>query len=328
MGPEQPQLAASFHGMSRRSVLKLAAAAALPVLSRPVTGAQNEKKTSQSKVTGPIDAHVHVWTPDVTRYPLAEGGNPAEMKPASFTPEELFAQCKPVGVNRIVLIQMSFYKTDNRYMLDTIRKYPDNFRGVAIIDETRPDAARTMQELKEAGVTGYRLYANKAAVESWATAPEMNAMWAQAQKLNQAICLLSNPDALPGIQVLCERHPQTRVVIDHFSRIGVSGKVEETDLANLCRLADYPNVFVKTSAFYALGKKKAPYTDLGPMIRQLRDTFGAQRLMWASDCPFQVENGHTYKASIDLIRDKLDFLTEEDKSWILEKTAEQVYWQV
>ena len=83
---------------------------------------------------------------------------------------------------------------------------------------------------------------------------------------------------------------------------------------------------MKTSAFYALGEKKAPYTDMAPLIRKLRDTFGAQRLMWASDCPFQVQNGHTYADSIAVIRDRLDFLSPEDKEWMLRKTAEKVFF--
>ncbi|MCB1091334.1 MAG: amidohydrolase family protein, partial [Verrucomicrobiae bacterium] len=88
----------------------------------------------------------------------------------------------------------------------------------------------------------------------------------------------------------------------------------------------FPTVHVKTSAFYALGKKKAPYEDLGPMIRRLRDAFGAERLMWASDCPYQVQQGHTYADSIALIRDRLDFLSAEDKAWMLGKTAEKVFF--
>ena len=59
-----------------------------------------------------IDAHVHVWTPDTTKYPLAPGYTKESMKPPSFTPEELFAYCRPEGVERIVLIQMSFYGFD------------------------------------------------------------------------------------------------------------------------------------------------------------------------------------------------------------------------
>ena len=66
---------------------------------------------------GYIDAHVHVWTPDTAHYPLAAGYKREEMKPPSFTPEELFKHAKPAGVDRINLIQMSFYGFDNSYML-------------------------------------------------------------------------------------------------------------------------------------------------------------------------------------------------------------------
>jgi hypothetical protein len=35
-----------------------------------------------------IDAHCHIWTPDVARDPLARDFNIADMKPRSFTAEE------------------------------------------------------------------------------------------------------------------------------------------------------------------------------------------------------------------------------------------------
>src|SRR6185437_10576734 len=81
-----------------------------------------------------IDAHSHIWTPDAKRYPLAQGFAVADMKPPSFTAEELLAQCRPAGVGRVNLIQMSFYEFDNRYMLDAIKQYPDRFVGTAIVD--------------------------------------------------------------------------------------------------------------------------------------------------------------------------------------------------
>src|SRR5437660_4509611 len=83
---------------------------------------------------GYIDAHVHVWTPDTEHYPLAPGYKKEEMKPASFTPEELFKHCKPAGVDRVNLIQMSFYGFDNRYMLDMIALHMGRFVGTAVID--------------------------------------------------------------------------------------------------------------------------------------------------------------------------------------------------
>jgi predicted TIM-barrel fold metal-dependent hydrolase len=67
-----------------------------------------------------IDAHAHVWTPDTIHYPLAKGFKKEDMNPASFTAEELLKHAKPVGVNRVNLIQMSFYGFDNSYMTDMI----------------------------------------------------------------------------------------------------------------------------------------------------------------------------------------------------------------
>jgi predicted TIM-barrel fold metal-dependent hydrolase len=83
---------------------------------------------------------------------------------------------------------------------------------------------------------------------------------------------------------------------------------------------------VKISAFYALGKKQPPYTDLAPMIRRMRDAFGADRLLWASDCPYQVGPGHEYAAAIRLVREGLDFLSDQEKAAILHDTAERVFF--
>ena len=81
-----------------------------------------------------IDAHVHVWTPDTAHYPLAAGFKKDDMKPPSFTPEDLFKHSRPAGVTRVNLIQMSFYGFDNSYMLDMIKLYPEVFVGTAVID--------------------------------------------------------------------------------------------------------------------------------------------------------------------------------------------------
>ncbi len=283
--------------------------------------------TLPPKSSGWIDAHVHVWTPDTTKYPLAAGYTKAGMKPPSYTPEELFAQCRPQGVSRIVLIQMSYYKYDNSYMLDMMRQHQGTFAGVAIIDENAPEVSGRMKALAVQGVRGFRLYSSNKTTANWKSSAGMKAMWKHGADSRLAMCCLADPDALPNINTMCREFPETPVVIDHFARIGVSGTVEQAYLDQLLALAKFKNTYVKTSAFYALGKKQAPYTDLGPMIRQLRDAFGAERLMWATDCPFQSAEGHTYGASIELIRDRLDFLSETDKQWMLRKTAEKVFFQ-
>jgi predicted TIM-barrel fold metal-dependent hydrolase len=140
------------------------------------------------------------------------------------------------------------------------------------------------------------------------------------------MCPLVDPDALPSIGRMCARFPETPVVIDHIARIGADGVIRDADIAALAKLAAHGRTHVKISALYALGKKQYPYLDLIPMVRRLFQAYGPQRLMWASDSPFQVENGHTYAGSVELVRDRLDFLSAEDHEWLLAKTAERVFF--
>jgi predicted TIM-barrel fold metal-dependent hydrolase len=273
-----------------------------------------------------IDAHSHVWTADTARYPLAPGWRRLNMAPASFTPDELLKHARPAGVDRVVLIQMSFYGHDNSYMLDMIRTQPGMFAGVAVIDQDgrRPDLE--MQKLKPLGVRGFRIFAKNQPVENWLASESMHRMWATGAHERLAMCCLIDPAELPALDRMCQNFPETPVVIDHLCRIGAAGPITAADVKSLCDMARHPQVYVKVSAFYALGRKQPPYRDLVPLIRQVHEAYGARRLMWASDCPFQVQGEHTYQASIDLVRSGLDFLSADDREWLLQKTAEAVFF--
>src|SRR5262245_56281306 len=107
---------------------------------------------------GFIDAHVHVWTDDTEHYPLGEGYKEEDVKQPRFNPEDRFKHTKPAGVDRINLIQMSFYGPagesskkgngfDNRYMLDMMALYKEVFVGTAVIDPHGDDPAGLMADL-------------------------------------------------------------------------------------------------------------------------------------------------------------------------------------
>src|SRR5579872_6968779 len=275
-----------------------------------------------------IDAHVHVWTPDTAHYPLAAGFKKADMLPPSFTPEQLFKHTKPAGVDRINLIQMSYYGFDNSYMLDMMALYPDVFVGTAVIDPHAAAPDRRMGELAKKRVRAFRILPplSKAPVERWLQPPGYAKMFSAGAKNNQAMSCLIAPDALPELDRMCRKFPDTPVIVDHLCRIGVDDTVRDKDVEALCALASHKRVMVKVGAFYALGKKKPPYTDLGPMIQKVVKAFGANRCMWESDCPFQVVKDK-YQDSLDLVRKRLDFLSEEDRDWLLRRTAEQFFFR-
>lgn len=272
-----------------------------------------------------IDAHVHVWNQDLERYPLAPEFAPENMAPPTFTPSELFSHAKASGVDRIVLIQMSFYGFDNSYMLDAIARWPDVFGGVAVIDHAADDAADVMAQLRQKGVRGFRIQPRGASPADWLSDDAYRRMCGVAGELGMAICPLIDPEYLPAVGRAAQAFPQTTFVVDHLGRIGIGGRIEQAQIDDLCALSEHANCLVKVSAFYALGQKRPPHEDLIPMIRQVYQSFGAERLMWATDCPFQVGN-ETYEDSISLVRDRLEFLTEADKESILTRTAERVFF--
>jgi predicted TIM-barrel fold metal-dependent hydrolase len=275
---------------------------------------------------GYIDAHVHVWTPDRAGYPLADGFTPRDMAPASFTAEELMSIARPAGVERVVLIQMVFYGCDNAYMLRCLDEQPGVFAGVALVDERGADPAAEMLRLKESGVRGVRIVPPVRGDGGWLDGPGMHALWKQAGQNAMVMCPLIDADDLPALDRMCRRYPETIVAIDHCARIGGDGQMRDDELRNLCNMARHPRTHVKLSAFYYLGQKTPPYTDLAPMLLRLYESFGPERLMWASDCPYQVQSPHTYVASLDLIRRHLPFLSDADKRWILCGTAERLFF--
>jgi predicted TIM-barrel fold metal-dependent hydrolase len=307
--------------ISRREAIALAGVATAAALGASLHAA--EEKTPW------IDAHSHIWTPDTDRFPLVAGLTKADLKPASFTDEELMKVARPAGVGRVVLIQHSVYHLwDNSYILDAIRRHPKVFRGVGMIDDSKPGAGAEMKRLLPLGVTGFRItpFVRKETPAAWLESEGMREMWATGAKTRQAMCCLINPSDLASVDSMCERYPETPVVIDHFARIGADGEIREADVAKLCSLAKRKQLSVKVSAFYALGKKEAPYLDLVPMIKRVYEAYGPERLMWASDSPYQLGGGHEYAPSIALVRGKLDFLKNDDKEWLLRKTAEKVYF--
>ena len=56
----------------------------------------------------------------------------------------------------------------------------------------------------------------------------------------------------------------------------------------------------------------------------VKEAFGANRAMWGTDWPL-VESKCGYAKALELVRDQMDFLSDEDKQWILSKTIERLW---
>ena len=285
-----------------------------------------------------VDAHIHVWSPDHDRYPLAPGFTADDLWHPSFTPDDHFAYSRQVGPVRINLVQMTWYGLDHSYIVDLIASDPDTFVGTGIVpavsDVSLADPGEQMKALAEHGIYAFRVRGKGAQPQwgqsdRWLDQEGYERMFAVGADENLAISFLTGPVDLPAIDEMCERFPDTPVILDHGGGVRVrDGAFPEEQMQTLCRLARHPRMMVKLGPLHGIGEDQAPFHDLLPMIQRVVDTFGPDRCMWESDSggPIEMKDPQRdFVASIDLIREA-DFLSPSDRDRILGGTANAFFF--
>jgi len=121
------------------------------------------------------------------------------------------------------------------------------------------------------------------------------------------------------------RYPDTKFIVDHMARSsGAGGAGSWADIDDLLALAKLPNVFIKVSSAPNYSDDPYPYADIHPHLKRIYKAWGPQRMMWGSDITRQ---RGSYRDSVRLFSEALDFLTSEDREWILGRTlAETLHW--
>jgi predicted TIM-barrel fold metal-dependent hydrolase len=114
-----------------------------------------------------------------------------------------------------------------------------------------------------------------------------------------------------------ERHPGIPTVLVQAFPLGYyaqDGKYKLPDVAH--RLAKLPKFLIEIAYPISYGGIwEYPYAEARPLIRQLRDWFGAERLVWGSDMP-NVIRFCTYRQSYQFFK-HCDFLSESEMDLLL-----------
>jgi predicted TIM-barrel fold metal-dependent hydrolase len=217
---------------------------------------------------------VHVIGPK-TRFPLA--------KARSYTPmdaptADLAAMLQRLGLDRVVLVQPSFYGTDNACMLDCMATLP-NARGVAVLPANA--TAAELDHLHRRGVRGLRVNiatAGTAAVEQMrddigttAKLCARNGWHVQIFVPRSAIAPLG-----PTLRAL-----PVETVVDHFGLVAPGGDDEALD--TLVSLLESGKVSVKISGAYRIAADPADRR-IDPLARRLCAA-NPERIVWGSDWP-------------------------------------------
>jgi L-fuconolactonase len=265
-----------------------------------------------------VDPHVHVWKHQAA-LPFAAG---ATVPDWDATPEMLLELMKAHGVAKTVIIQVSHYRNDNRYLATVLKQYPQFFHGVCRVDPLDPAAPDHLSRLTEDdGFHGVRLSPMADASGDWIRGPFMAPLWKRCEELRVPMTLLMPISRVPDAAKWIDRFPGLTVVIDHMADCPVD---HPEQLEPLLGLARYPNVFVKISHTWSLSREGYPWVDSQQLVKRLHEKFGPRQLMWATDWPMAKDRA-TYGQRLTVVQDEMKFLNADDKKWMLSKTVERVW---
>jgi len=223
------------------------------------------------------DSHVHIIGPG-DRYPqVTERTYLADVATLKQL-EMVSASC---AIRRFVIVQPSFYGTDNSLLLEGLDALAGRGRGVAVIN---PDttSARTLSGMASQGVRGLRLNLYSPLREKAPLATRFEAVEGQARDLDWHIEVIA-PIKLLSENVSLLRNSHVPVVIDHYG-LYAGTKPDQPDGISLLDLLARSHVWIKLSAPYRVSADPlATRADPGWVRAILK--VASDRCVWGSDWP-------------------------------------------
>jgi L-fucono-1,5-lactonase len=244
-----------------------------------------------------VDGHVHVFRPAAISPRAVDELAPADR---DAPVEDLLEVMASHRVQAAVLVPLD---ENDGYIAAALDDNPDTFAAVAIADprvqgrggEDPVDALYARRE-------GFRFHALRTQWLGEPGEPITNSPFFPALRelAKNGLPLWSylSPDQLPLVEPLAQALPELTIVLNHLGFCPQDMRVDQhhrpafddpfpgTTLSEVAGLGQRPNVFVMFSGQYAISHQLPPYQDLDDAVHRIADSYGADRMLWASDYPW------------------------------------------
>ena len=284
-----------------------------------------------------IDSHLHLFRAVSESYPrtvypgLAEGD-------CDVPAEKLIALMESAGVDKAIVVPLG---PEDHYLAEIIEQYPGQFAGVGVYDGSAPDQAKSLDDrIRKSNIQGIRIGEVDANPEppddphQFSMFPLFEAMaernlrvWFYADS-SQVQLLEKVLDVLPELIVVFNHCgfmvSLTNLAIDQYRRPHFTAEIPPPTLDLLGRLADRPNTYIHFSGQYAFSHDPYPYADMLPVADFIYNNFGPNRMLWASDFPWIVDQPG-YAEQLALVDHLLPNLTQTERQQITGGTAASLF---
>lgn len=222
-----------------------------------------------------VDCHFHVFE-DPALYPYASARS---YTPAPASLDDYVHLQSVLGIRRGVLVQPSVYGTNNRLLIDLLRRRGEDWRGIAVVASRVSDAE--LEVLQDAGVRGVRINllfrGGTPFEEAGSLARRIAALGWHLQVLMDVSRFENLGRRLGDLAV--------PVVFDHFGHMPAARGPADRGFQDMLALLREGRAWVKLSAPYRISSEAGPpYDDVTPLADAILDA-APDRAVWASDWP-------------------------------------------
>ena len=242
----------------------------------PMRAAETNSRPRFVVPPGSCDTHFHVF----------EAGYPHVEVPLYTFPEatldQYLAVTRVLGIDRMVLVQPTYYATDNRLLLDVLRTV-GSARCRAVVQLPEDVTGIDLDGFHEAGVRAIRL--DLFARATWPV-PEIVAHIARMAEVARPRgwhLQFYTPGPLVRDLLPFFGDFEDTFVIDHMGYMLEADGLTEADFGRLLDVLANGNCWIKLSGAYRIAKSK-PLSSVEPIARALLAA-RPDRLIWGSDWP-------------------------------------------
>jgi predicted TIM-barrel fold metal-dependent hydrolase len=265
-----------------------------------------------------IDTHLHCFAGKAdARFPYHAD---APYKPdEGATPEHLLKCMEGAGVDYAVVVHPEPYQDDHRYLEHCLTVGKGKLKGTCLFFAGKPDTPKRLAELaKKVPLVAARIHAYNPERLPPFGKPELRDLWKAIADAALVVQLHFEPRWAPGFEPLIKEFPKTRVFIDHMGR---PFQGTEKEHAVVLGWAKYDNVVMKLSA--VPDGRAYPHRDPQPVVKQLTEAFGADRLMYGGGFGAGT-TGESYRKERERIAALLAHLNDADRAKVFGGTAARV----
>lgn len=285
-----------------------------------------------------IDAHTHTWGRDLPELPWREPLLPPGWE-GPYTHGDLVADMDRVGVDESVIVTTPLYGRGvraNEYTMRSIEAHPDRLYGVGLLELFPSDEETAVAHVER--VTGHdRMLGIRmhAALEyeaapsrldrhgDWIADERLDPVWAAAGELDTCVFVFPKAQQLEQIDRLADRHPGTRIVVDHMAWPDETTDPDDQPWTTFEALAERENVAVKVSSIPRSAEDDWPYESMHGYVRNLVEWFGPERLMLGSDYPW-MDDWADYGSCLSWI-ETVETLSRRDRAFLTHRSFERIH---